>query len=42
MVDGHYNIGLNEAVLGVLVPKFMKDTMIATIGYRRAEHALLM
>lgn len=42
MVQGDYKIGINDTWLGIPVPKFVMDTMIATIGQRRAEHALLL
>lgn len=40
-VDGKHNIGLNETKLGIVAPTWFKDLYISTIGYRRAELALL-
>ncbi|XP_011499862.1 PREDICTED: enoyl-CoA delta isomerase 1, mitochondrial-like [Ceratosolen solmsi marchali] len=41
MVDGLHTIGLNETKLGIVAPKWFQDPLIATIGYRQAELALL-
>ncbi|XP_074095681.1 enoyl-CoA delta isomerase 1, mitochondrial isoform X2 [Cotesia typhae] len=40
-VDGKHSIGLNETKLGIVAPTWFKDLYISTIGYRRAELALL-
>ncbi|XP_044584087.1 enoyl-CoA delta isomerase 1, mitochondrial-like [Cotesia glomerata] len=40
-VDGKHSIGLNETKLGIVAPNWFKDLYISTIGYRRAELALL-
>lgn len=41
MVQGEHTIGLNETRLGIVAPKWFQDPMIATVGYRQAELALL-
>ncbi len=41
LVKGDHTIGLNETKLGIVAPKWFQDPMIATIGYRQAELALL-
>ncbi|XP_015588532.1 enoyl-CoA delta isomerase 1, mitochondrial-like isoform X2 [Cephus cinctus] len=40
-VDGKHTIGLNETNLGIVAPKWFQNVMIATIGHRNAELALL-
>lgn len=41
MVGGKNMIGLNETRLGIVAPQWFKDNYISTIGYRKAELALL-
>ncbi|XP_051166402.1 enoyl-CoA delta isomerase 1, mitochondrial-like [Leptopilina boulardi] len=41
MVNGKNKIGLNETKLGIVAPQWFKDTFISTVGYRKAEIALL-
>ncbi|XP_033211392.1 enoyl-CoA delta isomerase 1, mitochondrial-like [Belonocnema kinseyi] len=41
LVDGKHTIGLNETKLGIVAPKWFQDAFISTIGYRKAELALL-
>ena len=41
MVDGKNTIGLNETQLGIIPPQWFQDAYIATIGYRKAELALM-
>nr|XP_046271773.1 enoyl-CoA delta isomerase 1, mitochondrial-like [Scatophagus argus] len=36
----HYNIGLNEAQLGIVAPFWVRDTMKNTVGHRNAEISL--
>ncbi|XP_034939747.1 enoyl-CoA delta isomerase 1, mitochondrial-like isoform X2 [Chelonus insularis] len=40
-VNGKHTMGLNETKLGIVAPTWFKDVYISTIGYRRAELALL-
>ncbi|XP_007648327.1 enoyl-CoA delta isomerase 1, mitochondrial isoform X1 [Cricetulus griseus] len=35
-----YTIGLNESLLGIVAPFWLKDTFVNTIGHRAAERAL--
>ncbi|KAI4498241.1 hypothetical protein M0802_006727 [Mischocyttarus mexicanus] len=41
LVDGKHTIGLNEAQLGIIPPRWFSDPYISIIGYRRAEIALM-
>lgn len=41
LVEGKHNIGLNETQLGITGPEWFRSLYIETIGYRRAELALL-
>ncbi|XP_063984817.1 enoyl-CoA delta isomerase 1, mitochondrial-like [Diachasmimorpha longicaudata] len=41
IVDGKHTIGLNETRLGIIAPFWFQEGYIRTIGYRRAELALL-
>ncbi|XP_071556710.1 enoyl-CoA delta isomerase 1, mitochondrial isoform X2 [Temnothorax nylanderi] len=41
MVEGKHTIGLNETQLGIVAPKWFRDSYISVIGYRQAELALL-
>jgi len=41
MVRQNYKIGLNETWLGLVAPTFAKDAMVATVGLRQAEMALM-
>ncbi|XP_020862391.1 enoyl-CoA delta isomerase 1, mitochondrial isoform X1 [Phascolarctos cinereus] len=38
--DPKYTIGLNETLLGIVAPFWLKDTLVNTIGNRASEHAL--
>jgi Delta3-Delta2-enoyl-CoA isomerase len=40
MAKGPYKIGLNETLLGITAPFWLRDLYINTIGYREAEKAL--
>ncbi|XP_046451656.1 enoyl-CoA delta isomerase 1, mitochondrial-like [Daphnia pulex] len=40
MLNGKSRIGLNETTLGVVVPSWVKDTFVNTIGVRQSERAL--
>lgn len=40
MVGPKYTIGLNETQLGIVAPKWFKDTMVAVIGQRKTELSL--
>ncbi|XP_014219473.1 enoyl-CoA delta isomerase 1, mitochondrial [Copidosoma floridanum] len=41
MAQGEHTIGLNETKLGIVAPKWFQDSMIAAIGYRQTELALM-
>lgn len=41
MVQGNFTTGLVGTKIGLATPKWINDTMIAAIGYRQAELALL-
>ncbi|OAD51969.1 Enoyl-CoA delta isomerase 1, mitochondrial [Eufriesea mexicana] len=41
LVQGNYTMGLNETQLGITAPEWFRNLYIETIGYRRAEIALL-
>ena len=41
MQHGKFNIGLNESKFGLVAPFFLRENYVATIGQRKAEHALL-
>lgn len=41
LVDGKHTIGLNETQLGIVAPEWFRSLYIETIGYRKAELALL-
>ncbi|XP_043482302.1 enoyl-CoA delta isomerase 1, mitochondrial-like [Leptopilina heterotoma] len=41
IVGGKNMIGLNETKLGIVAPQWFKENYISTIGYRKAELALL-
>ncbi|XP_058788928.1 enoyl-CoA delta isomerase 1, mitochondrial-like [Phymastichus coffea] len=41
MVESEHTIGFNGPMLGVVIPKWIQDTLIRTVGYRQAELALL-
>nr|XP_003702020.1 PREDICTED: enoyl-CoA delta isomerase 1, mitochondrial-like isoform X1 [Megachile rotundata]XP_012137726.1 PREDICTED: enoyl-CoA delta isomerase 1, mitochondrial-like isoform X1 [Megachile rotundata]XP_012137727.1 PREDICTED: enoyl-CoA delta isomerase 1, mitochondrial-like isoform X1 [Megachile rotundata]XP_012137728.1 PREDICTED: enoyl-CoA delta isomerase 1, mitochondrial-like isoform X1 [Megachile rotundata] len=40
-VEGKHTIGLNETKLGIVAPTWFRELYIDTIGYRKAEMALL-
>ncbi|XP_043261558.1 enoyl-CoA delta isomerase 1, mitochondrial-like isoform X2 [Colletes gigas] len=40
-MEGNYSIGLNETKLGIVAPAWFKKVFANTIGYRKAELALL-
>ncbi|KOC60150.1 Enoyl-CoA delta isomerase 1, mitochondrial [Habropoda laboriosa] len=41
LVEGKHTIGLNETKLGIVAPEWFRNLYIETIGYRKAEIALL-
>ncbi|CAK9833365.1 Enoyl-CoA delta isomerase 1, mitochondrial [Anthophora retusa] len=41
LVKGKHTIGLNETKLGIVAPEWFRNLYIETIGYRKAEIALL-
>lgn len=38
----NFKIGLNESQLGIVAPKFLRETFRNTIGHREAEKALTL